>query len=97
MFKSVSGISREQYRHVVRGFDGLNWVYARCRERDIQVVDIQVRLLSEKKIQRHQRKTYKKQHKMYDNLWTAYVDGDKTAKQLLYACARINGPRTDDT
>ena len=59
------------------------------------IVDLQVRLVSEKKLQHHQRKTYKKLHAQYDSMWTAYASGEKTAKQLLYACARINGPITN--
>ena len=67
----------------------------RLLHREACIVNIQVRLVSEKKLQRIQTKKYTHLHNMYNTLWVAYTNGDKTAKQLLYACARINGPITE--
>jgi len=50
-----------------------------------------VRLVSDGKLTRNQKKIYKSMHKRLDGLWTEF-ERNETAKQLLYACAYIYGP-----
>lgn len=57
-----------------------------------KITQLQVRLVSEGKLRRIQRKKYVKlQGKVFD-LWEAYNDGKKATEQLLKACSYLNGP-----
>ena len=53
---------------------------------------LQIRLVSEKKLKRIQRKNYKSfQSKIFDN-WDNYLENRTSAQQLLRACRHLNGP-----
>ena len=53
---------------------------------------IQARLVSEKKLEKHRRKTYKEIDDKLLSLWQEYENGRKSAYQLLRACSRVYGP-----
>lgn len=60
-----------------------------------QLVDLQVRLLSENKLKRRQRRKYRQMQGQLFALWDSYVAGEKTPKQLLKRCAHLVGPNDD--
>ena len=57
------------------------------------LVQTQVRLASEHKLQRHQRKLFKSTHSKIFKFWNQYEVGDRSALQLLRACSRLFGPK----
>jgi len=60
--------------------------------RDSKLSALQVRLVSDGKLKRIQRKTYRRlQAKSFD-LWDDYASKEKTAQRLLKACSHLNGP-----
>ena len=60
--------------------------------REAKLSALQVRLVSDGKLKRIQRKTYRRlQAKIFD-LWDDYASKEKTAQQLLKACSHLNGP-----
>ena len=59
---------------------------------EARLITIQVRLISEKKLQKHQRKTYIHLQAKIFQLWHEYEDGHKSARQLLNGCAKVYGP-----
>ena len=64
--------------------------------REAKLSAIQVRLVSDRKLQRIQRKTYRRlQTKIFD-LWEEYASKAKSAEQLLKACSLLNGPVRSD-
>ena len=54
---------------------------------------LQVRMVSEHKLCRLQRRTYRQLQAKIFSLWDQYENGDRTAKQLLRACSELYGPR----
>ena len=59
------------------------------------MVPIQVRLVSENKLRRHQRlKCSKLQGKIF-KYWDEYEVGSKSALQLLGACSMLYGPQVN--
>ena len=61
-------------------------------KREAELCAVQVRLVSEKKLQRIQRKKYRKLQAQVFELWGEYANNQKTATQLLKACSYLNGP-----
>ena len=60
--------------------------------REARLSALHVRLVSEKKLKRIQRKQYRSiQSQIFVN-WQEYTDGNKSVEQLLKACAHVNGP-----
>jgi len=55
-------------------------------------ISIQVRLVSENKLKRYQRKTCVRTEKLYIEYWDQYEAGDKISRQLLRAISRLHGP-----
>ena len=53
------------------------------------MVDFSVRLVSENKIRRCQRKKYRQMQGQLFALWDKYIAGDKSAKQLLRKCSHL--------
>jgi len=56
------------------------------------LVNLQIRLVSDKLLKRHQRTTYKKMQKRLFALWKEYDDDEKNARELLEACAHLVKP-----
>jgi len=63
-------------------------------KREAELCAMQVRLVSERKLQRIQRrrKKYRKLQAQFFDLWRQYANNQKTATQLLKACSYLNGP-----
>ena len=61
-------------------------------KREAELCAVQVRLVSEKKLQRIQRKKFRKLQAQVFELWGEYANNQKTATQLLKACSYLNGP-----
>ena len=53
---------------------------------------IHIRLVSEKKLQRIQRKKFRNLQSRIFTLWEEFNNGQRNAKQLLKACSHLNGP-----
>ena len=60
--------------------------------KEASLVALQVRLVSDQKLRRHQRVTYKKMQKKLFCLWNEYHNGERNSKQLLEACAHLVNP-----
>ncbi|XP_071806979.1 uncharacterized protein [Asterias amurensis] len=50
-------------------------------------VEVQVKLVSEHKLKKHQRKIYRKTQRLVFRYWGEFADGERSAKSLLHACA----------
>ena len=61
-------------------------------KREAELCAVQVRLVSDKKLQRIQRKKYRKLQAQVFELWVQYANNQKTATQLLKACSYLNEP-----
>ena len=60
--------------------------------REARLTSITIRLVSEKKLKRIQRKKYRQlQQKLFD-AWDEYQTGNKNASKLLRFCSHLNGP-----
>lgn len=56
------------------------------------VVSLQIRVVSERKLKRIQRATYRQLQSRLFELWEAFNKKEKSLKQLLKGCANINKP-----
>ena len=71
------------------------YLMVRLLHEQAQLVDMQVRLVSDEKLKRRQRKQYRQvQGKILAN-WAEYVAGDLSAKQLLARCAHLISANMD--
>ena len=60
--------------------------------REARLTSITMKLVSDKKLKRIQRRKYRQlQQKLFD-AWEQYQTGHKTASQLLRCCSHLNGP-----
>ena len=57
------------------------------------LVPTQIRLVSEDKLRRYQRKSSRSLEARIQKLWRNYEEGDKSAQQLLRAASQLYGPR----
>ena len=53
---------------------------------------LQARLSSENKLKRQQRRKFSNLQAKVFKYWEEFMEGDRTAKQLLRACSFLNGP-----
>ncbi|KAL9984046.1 hypothetical protein ACROYT_G006302 [Oculina patagonica] len=60
-----------------------------------RLTTLQIRMVSEQKLRRYQRKTYRQLQARIFSLWDQHKNGEKTVKQLLTACSKLHGPRTE--
>ena len=61
-------------------------------DREARLTAVTIRLVSEKKLKRVQRKQYRNlQARLFDS-WEKYERKEKTAAQLLKTCSHLNGP-----
>ena len=68
------------------------YVLIKLLHQEAQLTAIQIRLVSEKKLRRIQRRKYRDlQAKIFD-LWEQYDNNERSARQLLKACSFLNGP-----
>ncbi|XP_064636946.1 uncharacterized protein LOC135493499 [Lineus longissimus] len=61
---------------------------------EAQIAHLQVRLVSEGKLRRIQRKKYVALQRRIFKAWDDYSDGEITTEQLLRVCSHLNGPVT---
>jgi len=59
---------------------------------EARLASLQIRLVSEKKLKRVQRKTYRMLQSKVFKLWEEFEDGERSAKRLLKACSNLVGP-----
>ena len=71
------------------------YVLVKLLEEQSQLVDLTIRLVSEKKMKRRQRKRYKQTEGKLFPAWKQYMDGEKGAKDLLRTCSHLVNPKTD--
>ena len=57
--------------------------------REASLVNIQIRRVSDKKLKRHQRSTYRAMQGRLFDLWKQYKDGQRNSKELLEACSHL--------
>ena len=57
------------------------------------LVSLQLHLVSQNKLIRYQRKTYRKIQAAVFALWEQYIDGTISVDHMLRACCRINAPQ----
>ena len=60
-----------------------------------RLTSLQIKLVSERKLCRVQRKTYRQLQSKIFNLWDRYENGEQSVKHLLRACSRLYGPRDE--
>ena len=60
-------------------------------EREARITNLNIRLVSERKLKRIQRKTYRNQQEKLFQQWDLYKKGEKTTAELLRFCSHING------
>ena len=77
-----------------RGRAGMNlYMLVALLHDESRMIPVQVRLVSEGKLRRHQRKVFVDLQRRIFGYWEEYEGGDRSAIQLLRACARLYGPR----
>ena len=60
--------------------------------KEAQLVNLQMRLVSNKKLARIQRKKFIRYQKKIFILWVQYANRERNVQQLLRACSELNGP-----
>ena len=65
------------------------YVLIQLLHKKASLVAIQIQLVSGKRLQRHQRKTYKKLQTRLFKLWHQYENDERNSKQLLEACSHL--------
>ena len=60
--------------------------------KEAKLTSVYIRLVSEKKLRRIQRKKYRDLQGKIFTLWEEHVRVERSAYQLLKACAHVNGP-----
>ena len=61
-------------------------------QQESNLVSLQVRLLSEKKLKRHQRRKLKNLQAKIFGYWTSFTAGEMNTWHLLRVCSHLNGP-----
>ena len=65
------------------------YVLIQLLSKEATLVTLQIRLVSDKKLKRHQRTAYKTMQKRLFKLWKQHEDGEKNSKELLEACSHL--------
>jgi hypothetical protein len=60
--------------------------------KEAEMTAINIRLVSERKLKRIQRKKYRKLQERLFNYWELYENGQKNSDELLRFCSHLNGP-----
>ena len=68
------------------------YVLIQLLQKEASFFALQVRLVSDRRLRRHQRTTYKNMQKNLFNLWSQYENGERSSKQLLEACSHLVRP-----
>ena len=67
------------------------YMFVALLHKEASLVSVQIRLVSERRLKRMQRATYREVQKRLFELWEAFNKKEKSLKQLLKGCANING------
>lgn len=59
---------------------------------EAQLLPIQIKLVSEGKLTRYQRKQARTNQAILFNMWEQYIAGSISTTRLLRQCGRVNGP-----
>ena len=70
------------------------YMFVALLHKEAGLVSVQIRLVSERKLKRMQRATYREVQRRLFELWEAFNKKEKSLKQLLKGCANINRPVT---
>ena len=68
------------------------YILIQVLHREATLVSMQIRLVSDKKLKRHQRSSYRTMQRRLFDLWSQYEDGLRNSKDLLEACAHLVQP-----
>ena len=79
-------------RHAKGEFQLPLYLLIQLLHKESSLVPLQIRLLSETRLRRHQRRTYNNLQKRLLSLWHEYEAGQKNTKQLLDACSHLLNP-----
>ena len=60
-----------------------------------RLTSLQIRLVSDRKLCRIQRKTFRQLQSKIFSLWDRHENGEQSVKQLLRACSHLYGPREE--
>ena len=71
------------------------WVRSQLLHEEAKLASLQIRLVSERKLPWHQKKAYRELQSKIFHLWESYRNNERTANQLLRACAHFYGPVED--
>ena len=67
------------------------YMFVALLHKEASLVSVQIRLVSERRLKRMQRATYREVQRRLFELWEAFNKKEKSLKQLLKGCANING------
>ena len=59
------------------------YVLIQLLQKEVSLVALQVKLVSDRRLRRYQRTTYKNMQKNLFNLWSQYKNGERSSQQLL--------------
>ena len=65
------------------------YILIQLLHREASLVNMQIRLVSDKKLKRHQWSTYRAMQRRLFDLWKQYEDGQRNSKELLEACSHL--------
>ena len=68
------------------------YMFVALLHKEARLVSLQIRLVSERKLKRMQRSTYREVQRRLFELWEAFNKKEKSLRQLLKGCANINRP-----
>ena len=68
------------------------YIFIQLLHREATLVNMQIRLVSDKKLKRHQRSTYRTMRRSLFDLWKQYEDGQRNSRELLEACSHLVQP-----
>ena len=81
-------------RHAKRGNLSF-YLRVRLLHEQAQLVNLQVRLVTDQKLKRRQRRQYRQSKGQLFAAWSTYIAGEISSKQLLRRCAHLMCPSTD--
>ena len=68
------------------------YMFVALLHKEARLASLQIRLVSERKLKRMQRSTYREVQRRLLERWEAFNKKEKTLRQLLKGCANINRP-----
>ena len=68
------------------------YILIQVLHREAALVSMQIRLVSDTKLKRHQCSTYRTLQRRLFDLWSEFENGNRNSKELLEACAHLVQP-----